>query len=116
MNYHNAFTMIELIFVIVIIGILSAIALPKLATTRDDAHNAADCQNISTCITDLVAEYTATLQIHKSNHRSCTEAESSEYNNISLSINGKTLDVSGAPAACSRLNGTYQFGGVRISL
>ncbi len=34
---HNAFTMIELVFVIVIIGILSAIALPKLAATRDDA-------------------------------------------------------------------------------
>lgn len=33
----KAFTMIELIFVIVIIGILSAIAIPKMAVTRDDA-------------------------------------------------------------------------------
>ncbi len=33
----KAFTMIELIFVIVVIGILSAIAIPKLAATRDDA-------------------------------------------------------------------------------
>jgi len=33
----KAFTMIELIFVIVVIGILSAIAVPKLAATRDDA-------------------------------------------------------------------------------
>jgi general secretion pathway protein G len=32
-----AFSMIELIFVIVIIGILSAIAIPKFAATRDDA-------------------------------------------------------------------------------
>ena len=29
--------MIELIFVIVIIGILAAVAIPKLAATRDDA-------------------------------------------------------------------------------
>ena len=29
--------MIELVFVIVVIGILSAIAIPKLAVTRDDA-------------------------------------------------------------------------------
>lgn len=29
--------MVELIFVIVVIGILSAIAVPKLAATRDDA-------------------------------------------------------------------------------
>ncbi len=29
--------MIELVFVIVVIGILSAIAIPKFAATRDDA-------------------------------------------------------------------------------
>ncbi len=34
---RKAFTMIELIFVIVVIGILSAIAIPKFAATRDDA-------------------------------------------------------------------------------
>jgi len=34
---RQAFTMVELVFVIVIIGILSAIAIPKLAATRDDA-------------------------------------------------------------------------------
>ena len=37
MSNSKAFTMIELIFVIVVIGILSAIAIPKLAATRDDA-------------------------------------------------------------------------------
>jgi len=34
---RNAFTMIELVFAIAIIGILSAIAIPKFAATRDDA-------------------------------------------------------------------------------
>ena len=34
---QKAFTMLELIFVIVIIGILSGVAIPKLAATRDDA-------------------------------------------------------------------------------
>lgn len=34
---RSAFTMVELIFVIVVIGILSAVAIPKLAANRDDA-------------------------------------------------------------------------------
>jgi general secretion pathway protein G len=33
----KAFTMMELIFVIVIIGILASVAVPRLAATRDDA-------------------------------------------------------------------------------
>jgi general secretion pathway protein G len=33
----QAFTMIELVFVIVVIGILASIAIPRLAATRDDA-------------------------------------------------------------------------------
>ena len=37
MSSKKAFTMIELMFVIVVIGILSAIAIPKFAATRDDA-------------------------------------------------------------------------------
>ena len=34
---RSAFTMVELVFVIVVIGILTAIAVPKFAATRDDA-------------------------------------------------------------------------------
>jgi len=36
-GFKPAFTMIELIFVIVVLGILAAVAIPKLAASRDDA-------------------------------------------------------------------------------
>jgi len=40
MKMRSGFTMIELVFVIVIIGILSAVALPKFLGTANQAHDA----------------------------------------------------------------------------
>ena len=53
------FTMIELIFVIVILGILAAVAIPKLAATRDDAKIAAMATNVNQIISDATAHYTS---------------------------------------------------------
>ncbi|MDD3060527.1 MAG: type II secretion system protein [Sulfurimonas sp.] len=52
------FTMIELIFVIVILGILAAVAIPKLAATRTDANVAKGASNVATLVSDLGAYYT----------------------------------------------------------
>lgn len=52
---RNAFTMIELVFVIVILGILSAVAIPRLQATRDDAENAMIAQNVMTGATEIAS-------------------------------------------------------------
>lgn len=66
------FTMIELVFVIVVLGILAAVAIPRLAATRDDAQVAKGRSDVAAIRSAIVSErqgrllrgdsaYTATL-------------------------------------------------------
>lgn len=123
----KAFTMIEFIFVIVIIGILAAVAIPKMVATRDDARVSLELINLSTYIKDISNYYNAT-GIADINHSNvvlkCFEAEVTDENHtITISI------VDGGPqdgerfcekaqrdAAKKGLTGSHfvQIGGQRV--
>ena len=53
------FTMIELIFVIVILGILAAVAIPKLAATKGDAQIASEVSKIGAAVSSATSELAA---------------------------------------------------------
>lgn len=53
---RNAFTMLELVFVIVVIGILASVAVTKLAATRDDAEIAKGRSDVSAIRSAIVSE------------------------------------------------------------
>ena len=56
----NAFTMIELIFVIVLIGILASVAMTKLNATRTDAKISVLSRKVSHAIEDIKMHAVAT--------------------------------------------------------
>ncbi len=56
-NQHKGFTQIELIFVIVIAGILAVVAIPRLAASRDDATAARCTQEVQQLISEITQNY-----------------------------------------------------------
>jgi len=128
----KAFTMIELIFVIVIIGILAAVAIPKLAATRDDAKISKSIANLKICIRDAGAAYTGRVDMDLNKSSGCQQTMSeacftlTSENNTSLVVGLGTNDEpwcvvpdsnnSAQGIATNELNltGIHVFGGVRV--
>ena len=85
----KGFTMIELIFVIVILGILASVAVPRLAGTKADAEESAAVANLRTLISDANTYYVATGEIP-------TDTTWSQITNVPLKDATKKASEAGA--------------------
>ncbi|UFH58996.1 type II secretion system protein [Sulfurovum mangrovi] len=55
--HKKAFTLVELIFIIVVLGILSIVAIPRYLTQRDDATAAVCTQEVQQLISEISQKY-----------------------------------------------------------
>ena len=121
-----AWTVIELIFVIIIIGLLGGIAIGKLSTTRDDAKLSATVANMNICIQDAYNHYTAThLDYTQADHSYACDLNNTKCYDIVYAVNGIDFNVSlntTRESYCAdieyvggNLAKSYDFGGEKVT-
>ena len=115
---RKGFTMIELIFVIVILGVLASVAIPRLAATRDDAEVAKAATNLTTAVSDITAYYTA-----KGNFKNSNSSANVTFDKLTnaldkdgkLKVKGKTecatITLPAHNSQSSKVNLTVDFSG-----
>jgi len=96
--------MIELIFVIVIIGILAAVAIPKLAATRSDAQVSAIIANARTFKGDLASFFTAQGQAVWDNNATNTSASAVPVKDAACTADANTTLPQGTYSFCEGSN------------
>jgi len=115
---RTAFTMVELIFVIVIIGILSAVAIPKLMATKDDANIVKEVANAKQVMQNANTEFLSQGSFSTYDSSKCFSFTGSSDGNFTVKAINTSTDL------CKKLfdsnlskdiNKTYQFGGTKIN-
>jgi len=108
---REAFTMIEIVFVIVVIGILSAIAIPKFAATRDDALITKGKAILASVRSSIAIERQKRILRGDFKEITALNAGSGVFSSFSADSSGKKNDVLEYPVKASSLPGGWKASG-----
>ena len=90
----KGFTMIELIFVIVILGILASVAIPRLAATREDAEISTAVANLRTLLSDITAFYVVKGNFNGTEWRDITNVPLKDENGVAITSSLNAIGTS----------------------
>ena len=117
---RTAFTMIELIFVIVILGILASVAIPKLASVQDDATIATEKAVIGAARSGISIlqgkrvtrgkDYNVTYTDLSNGEHTVTIITSATYYPTTLNVGTYTLAAQDATTTSTDTNDTASLG------
>ena len=83
---RDGFTLIELLIVVVIIGILAAIAIPKFSSTREKAFRS----TVMADLKNLAAAQELYHNEHYTYHNNLTDLQAVESDGVTISVNEAT--------------------------
>ena len=105
----RAFSMIELVFVIVIIGILAAVAVPRLAATRDDAEITKARTLVASIRNALAMERQKRILRGDFTAITAVGSGTNVFDKFSADKNNKQADVLEYPIVSSTVSGHWSF-------
>ncbi|HHB95265.1 MAG TPA: prepilin-type N-terminal cleavage/methylation domain-containing protein [Campylobacterales bacterium] len=92
-NQKKAFTMIELIFVIVIIGIVASVAIPKLSATRDDAKVSILAKAIQSVKSEVASSILANNKVPTTTQQMIDISNTLRDLSSFVIVNNKTINI-----------------------